>query len=219
MGKDYYRILGIARDAPPSEIKRTYRRLALKFHPDLNPGSGECEEKFKDLTEAYGVLIDPEKKKRYDRNHVRIFEQERVFEDVFANQEFRDVFDDLPLKKEWIEKILNISRVFVYEALVYGGRPRDIIRRGLVRMALERADRVFHNVMDIHETVSITRETATRGGQITIEYKPGLSAKRIRVRIPRAIRSGTVLKVQGMGRRNLLKKSGDLYLHVAIDSP
>ncbi|MDT8272979.1 MAG: DnaJ domain-containing protein, partial [Desulfomonilia bacterium] len=47
MGKDYYRILGIARDAPPSEIKRTYRRLALKFHPDLNPGSGECEEKFK----------------------------------------------------------------------------------------------------------------------------------------------------------------------------
>ncbi|MGC9323989.1 MAG: DnaJ domain-containing protein [Desulfomonilia bacterium] len=218
MAKDYYRILGLSREATSHEIKKRYRSLAIKVHPDLNQGSPDSAQQFKEITEAYGVLIDPEKRKRYDSDFARSFEQEKVFEDVFARREFRDVFDDLPLKKEWIEKILNISRVFVYEALVYGGRPRDIIRRGLMRMAIEGAQMMFHGVMDIHEKISIPPEVAMRGGQITIEYRPGISTRRIRVKIPRTTRPGTVLKVQGMGRRNLMKRAGDLYLHVDIDS-
>jgi molecular chaperone DnaJ len=65
--QDYYRVLGVPRDAPPEDIKKAYRQLALKYHPDRNPGSKEHEEKFKEAAEAYSVLADPEKRSVYDR--------------------------------------------------------------------------------------------------------------------------------------------------------
>ncbi len=65
--KDYYKILGVSRNATPEEIKKAYRRLALKYHPDRNPGDKEAEEKFKEAAEAYSVLIDPEKRRIYDQ--------------------------------------------------------------------------------------------------------------------------------------------------------
>ncbi len=67
MGKDYYAILGVSRTATQEEIKKAYRRLAIKYHPDRNPGNKEAEEKFKEAAEAYEVLSDPEKRARYDR--------------------------------------------------------------------------------------------------------------------------------------------------------
>src|SRR4051812_37228804 len=65
--RDYYEVLGIERGAPLDEIKKSYRKLALKFHPDKNPDDPEAEEKFKEAAEAYGVLSDEEKRARYDR--------------------------------------------------------------------------------------------------------------------------------------------------------
>jgi molecular chaperone DnaJ len=65
--RDYYDVLGIQKTAPIDEIKKAYRRLALKYHPDKNPGDAEAEEKFKEAAEAYGVLSDEEKRARYDR--------------------------------------------------------------------------------------------------------------------------------------------------------
>jgi len=66
MSKDYYKILGINRDANPEDIKKAYRKLALQYHPDRNPDDKEAEEKFKDVAEAYDVLSNPDKKLRYD---------------------------------------------------------------------------------------------------------------------------------------------------------
>jgi molecular chaperone DnaJ len=65
--RDYYEVLGVARDADGAELKRAYRDLAMRYHPDKNPGSREAEERFKELSEAYAVLSDPEKRARYDR--------------------------------------------------------------------------------------------------------------------------------------------------------
>src|SRR5438034_3790551 len=65
--RDYYEVLGIARNAPEEEIKRAYRKLAVKVHPDKNPDDPHAEEKFKELGEAYDVLIDPDKRAAYDR--------------------------------------------------------------------------------------------------------------------------------------------------------
>ena len=65
--RDYYEVLGVAREASEDEMKRSYRKLAVKFHPDKNPNDPHAEEKFKELGEAYDVLIDPDKRAAYDR--------------------------------------------------------------------------------------------------------------------------------------------------------
>ena len=65
--RDYYEVLGIARDADAGTIKKAYRKLAKKYHPDINPGDKAAEQKFKEATDAYNVLSDPEKRKLYDQ--------------------------------------------------------------------------------------------------------------------------------------------------------
>ncbi|HEX3019628.1 MAG TPA: DnaJ domain-containing protein, partial [Chitinispirillaceae bacterium] len=65
--KDYYQILGVNRNATQEQIKKAFRKLAVKFHPDKNPGNKQAEAKFKEITEANEVLGDPEKRKRYDQ--------------------------------------------------------------------------------------------------------------------------------------------------------
>jgi curved DNA-binding protein len=72
--RDYYEILGVARDATPEAIKKAYRALARKHHPDVNPGNKAAEARFKEVQHAYDVLSDPEKRARYDRYGDAAFE-------------------------------------------------------------------------------------------------------------------------------------------------
>ena len=65
--RDYYEVLGVSKTATADEIKKAYRKLAVKYHPDKNPGDKEAEEKFKEAAEAYDVLSDPQKRQRYDQ--------------------------------------------------------------------------------------------------------------------------------------------------------
>lgn len=95
--KDYYEILGVPRNTPEAEIKKAYRQLALQYHPDRNPGNKEAEEMFKEASEAYEVLRDPEKRDLYDRyGHEGIrrmgFSGFTGFEDIFTS--FGDIFED-----------------------------------------------------------------------------------------------------------------------------
>ncbi len=95
--KDYYRILGVPRDATEDQIKKNYRKIAMQYHPDRNPGNKEAEEKFKVASEAYEVLRDPEKREIYDRYGIEGlrgtgFTGFRGFEDIFSA--FGDIFED-----------------------------------------------------------------------------------------------------------------------------
>ncbi|HDO19557.1 MAG TPA: molecular chaperone DnaJ [Thermoplasmatales archaeon] len=92
--KDYYEILGVSRDATKEEIKRAYRRLALKYHPDRNK-SKEAEERFKEISEAYAVLSDDEKRRLYDLYGHAGIDQRYTSEDIFRGADFSDIFRDL----------------------------------------------------------------------------------------------------------------------------
>src|SRR5699024_3367018 len=94
--RDYYEVLGVERTASNSEIKKAYRKLAMKFHPDRNPGDTVAEDRFKEAAEAYGVLGDEEERQRYDQfGHAGRGggAEFGTAEDIFSN--FGDIFTDI----------------------------------------------------------------------------------------------------------------------------
>ena len=100
--RDYYEVLGVAKTASADEIKKAYRKLAIKYHPDRNPGDKEAEEKFKEAAEAYDVLSNPDKRARYDQFGHNMGPQGfgggysgggMSMEDIFAN--FGDIFENM----------------------------------------------------------------------------------------------------------------------------
>lgn len=118
--RDYYVVLGVARDAQDQDIKSAYRKLALKFHPDRNPGDQKAEEQFKECAEAYSVLADPEKRARYDRfGHAAVAGASSgaagFDPTIFA--EFDDIFG-------------SIGDIFGFGGMFGGGRRRGGPQRG-----------------------------------------------------------------------------------------
>ncbi|MCR4749219.1 MAG: molecular chaperone DnaJ [Lachnospiraceae bacterium] len=95
--RDYYEVLGVEKNADEAALKKAYRALAKKYHPDMNPGDAEAEKKFKEASEAYAVLSDPEKRRQYDQFGHAAFEQGGMggggFD--FSGMDFTDIFGDL----------------------------------------------------------------------------------------------------------------------------
>lgn len=126
--KDYYRVLGVSPEVTPDEIKRAYRRLALEHHPDRNRGERHAEERFKAISEAYGVLIDPEKRRQYDTFRRAGFppgdagfryRQEDIFRDVFSDPSASAIFDEL--RREFQRMGFRFDDRFFHQTF-FGGR-------------------------------------------------------------------------------------------------
>jgi DnaJ-class molecular chaperone len=129
--KDYYEILGVEPAAAEEQIRKVYRRLALQHHPDRNPGDPGAEERFKEIAEAYGVLIDPDKRGQYDRwrHGARVreeattegfpFSREEVFHDLFGNPRSSQVFQDL--FREFERAGVRFDQRF-FDHVFFGGR-------------------------------------------------------------------------------------------------
>ena len=96
--RDYYDVLGVNKSASPEELKSAYRKLAVKYHPDKNPGDSKAEEKFKEASEAYGILSDKEKKQNYDNFGHAAFENGGGRPGGgfggFSGADFSDIFED-----------------------------------------------------------------------------------------------------------------------------
>ena len=130
-------MLGVSREASPEEIKKAFRQLALQCHPDRNPGDQNAEDRFKEVSEAYGVLIDPEKRQRYDfirENEPGAsagpgfrYTQEDIFGDMFRNPGSSDIFADL--NREFARMGLRFDPQF-FDHLFFGGQ--GIFFRGVI---------------------------------------------------------------------------------------
>ena len=131
--KDYYNILGIDRNANQDEIKRAYRKLSLKFHPDRNPNNKEAEEKFKEIAEAYSVLSDPSKKQQYDTfgtvdgngfNGMNMSADE-IFRNFMKHGFGGFGFDDEPQERVYkgMDKVLKVNVTFKE---IYNNTKKDI---------------------------------------------------------------------------------------------
>ena len=99
-GKDYYKILGVSKSASEDEIKKAFRKMAMKYHPDQNEGDKQAEERFKEVNEAYAVLSDKEKRKQYDMFGSEGFQQRFSQEDIFRNFDFGQVFREFGFESE-----------------------------------------------------------------------------------------------------------------------
>jgi len=120
--EDYYNILCVDKNADKKEIKKSYRKLALKYHPDKNP-SKEAEEKFKEISEAYAVLFDDEKRKMYDRYGHAGIDQQYSAEDIFKGVDFGDIFGGMGFGFN------DIFEQFFGHRADFGGR-RQVRQRG-----------------------------------------------------------------------------------------
>jgi len=208
--KDYYKILGVSRDASLDEIKRAYRRLALKYHPDRNPGDKEAEEKFKEINEAYAVLSDPEKRRQYDTFGAEAFHQRFSEEEIFRGFDIGDLLKDFGFSTSDIFSTLFGGRKgrvryttfggpFGGVGFDFGGAPQPQKGRDLVA------------------EMTITLEEAARGGERLITLERAGRAERISVKIPPGVRDGQKLRIAGKGESGRGGgPPGDLYVEVRI---
>ena len=129
--RDYYEILGVKREASAEDIKSAYRGLALKYHPDrVSPDKKkEAEERFKEISEAYAVLSDPQKRSQYDQFGHAGIDSRYSAEDIFRGADFSSIFENMGFGSEIFDDILSSFGIFgsgTHRRSRAGGRGRDL---------------------------------------------------------------------------------------------
>jgi DnaJ-class molecular chaperone len=225
--KDYYQTLGVAKSASDKEIKQAYRKLARKHHPDVNPGDKSAESRFKEINEAYEVLGDPDKRKKYDElgANWRMYEQAQQAGQGFGGNPFGgaggawNINTGGPggyrtMTEEEMHDLFGNEDPFsdFFKTFFGGGGGRDAGPRG--RQA--RAPRTQKG-RDIEHEVELTLEEAYHGATRRISIKQGGHARTVDVRIPAGVKDGSRVRAAGEGESGSNGgASGDLYLRVRI---
>jgi curved DNA-binding protein len=194
--RDYYELLGVKKDAKPEEIKKAYRKLAVKYHPDKNPGDKQAEERFKEISEAYAVLSDVEKRKQYDQFGSDGFHQRFSQEDIFRGVDINDLFRDMGFGSSDA-----FSRIFGGG----GGRGGFSFRQGPRKGE------------DLAMEVQVSLREAALGGEKRLGFQHGGQREELSVKIPAGIEDGAQLRVKGKGSGGGGGgPAGDLYLTIRV---
>ena len=202
--KDYYKVLGVRRDARAKDIKAAYRRLARKHHPDMNPGDARAEARFKEINEAHEVLSDPEKRSRYDQlgsnwgayqsGRSRPWPGGGVHFDVGGAGDMGD---------------LGGFSEFFRTFFSGGGFPDSGLEDRFGRGRSGRGQ-------DLESTLDLTLEEVLRGATRALTVTTSGQRRTVEVKIPPGVREGSRIRVAGEGERERGGTAGDLFLLVRI---
>jgi curved DNA-binding protein len=223
--KNYYEILGVPRGASDDDIKKAYRKLAMQFHPDRNPGKEKwANEKFKEINEAYGVLGNPDKRKQYDQ-----FGTTGDASDVFGSHTTSATFEDLMkefggqgLRYDFLDNIFGDflrGRGFSFQQYGRDGGgeriifnvPEDENIQDYYTQGQRTRARTHPQYSAINYEITITAEQAAKGMEKDLVRK----GKQLRVKIPAGIRSGTRIRLRN-ARLTTDGLPGDIFVKILV---
>ncbi|CAN5577351.1 DnaJ C-terminal domain-containing protein [soil metagenome] len=231
--KDYYQTLGVAKTASDKELKQAYRKLARKHHPDVNPGDKSSEAKFKEINEAYEVLGDPEKRRKYDElgANWRMYEQAQQQGQAWPGGPAGSPFGGgggpggawtinmgggpggyRTMSEEEMQEIFGTEDPFsdFFKTFFGGGGAREAGRGRQGRARVQKG-------RDIEHEVELTLEEAYHGATRRVSIKEGGHARTVDVRIPAGVKDGSRVRAAGEGESGASGgSSGDLYLRVRL---
>jgi DnaJ-class molecular chaperone len=232
--KDYYATLGVAKTATDKELKQAYRKLARKFHPDVNPGDKSAEAKFKEINEAYEVLGDPDKRKKYDElgANWKYYEQAQAAGGAGAypggGSPFGGAYDGgawtinmggpggyRTMSEEEMREIFGDEDPFSdFFKTFFGGAGAGASARD--RQARQRAPRSRRG-RDLEHEIELSLEEALTGTSRRLSIKHDGHTRSVEVRIPAGVREGSRVRAAGEGEGGSGGgAAGDLYLRVRV---
>ncbi len=244
--RDAYEILGVARDASDAEIKKAYRKLARKYHPDVNPDNKEAEKKFKEISAAYDILANPEKRTQYDQMGAAAYyatpEAARGYEEAFTGRDFSDIFRDFfgggaayggptpgedlayALEIDFLEAVRGTHKTITLEKQIVcpGCKGSGYEYAGQVCPACGGRGVVEKKVDNVRMLINCAACQGTgRTGQQSCRRCGGrgvvLGSETVEVKIPPGVDQGTKLRLAGKGNPGLNGgPAGDLFLIISV---
>ncbi|MBM9519019.1 DnaJ domain-containing protein [Desulforhopalus vacuolatus] len=204
--EDYYKVLGVEKSAPAAEIKKAYRKLAMKYHPDKTSGNKAAEEKFKGISAAYAVLSDTEKKKQYDTYGSEDFHRRYSQEDIFRGSNMEDILNQFGF---------GGGRQNVHCSNKGGGGGfGSFFNQGGGGYSSRPAPQKGH---DMNCQISVTLAEVLNGAEKTISLSKNGAPHNVSVKIPKGIEEGKKLRLAGKGHASPNGGApGDLFLKVEV---
>lgn len=217
--KDYYKTLGVAKTATQDEIKKAFKKLAVKYHPDKNPGDKKAEDHFKDVNEAYAVLSDEKKRRQYDQFGSSGFHQRYSQEDIYRGFDPRDIFSEMGFGGDIFGTIFGGGK----GGGGFGGRRRgttinmEDLFGGGGGGGFGGGQTYARKGQDFTMDLFVDFMEAVNGCEKNIEYMFDGNRRQVKVRIPPGISSGQKLRVTGKGgEAGPGMPPGDLYLTIQV---
>ncbi len=206
--KDYYKILGVDKNASADEIKKAYRKLAMKYHPDHAKGDKKAEEKFKDVSEAYAVLSDKEKRQQYDTYGSAGFHEKFSQEDIFRGFDFSDILREFGIGGGTFFGGRGRGQRFSF-----GGEQQEHpFGGGFTQGAAPKGD-------DLIYEMPLTLQEAANGTQKTVDLRHGGQTEKITVTIPKGMTTGKKIRIPGKGQPSPYGgPPGDLFIRSKLIS-